>query len=178
MTVPSKLIVGDTWEWSRSLADYPADQWDATWYFQNIEGSFSVAGTADGTDHLATAAASVTATRKPGSYFWRLTVEQSDGASPPVITRKTVEEGWVTLDANPAKSGAFDHRSPARVMLENVEAYLSDPSNLTAAQFSYKGRALSRWSRAELLKERSMLLEEVRREQGIPSRLKVRFDRA
>jgi hypothetical protein len=178
VTVPTSLVAGDTWAWTETLTDYPASAWTATWYFQNEGGAFWVAGAADGDVHTASAAASVTAARKPGSYFWRLTVEQSDGGSPEVIERRTVGEGWTTVQPNPAKGGAIDHRSTAQIMLDNVEAYLRDPSNLTASQVSYKGRQLSRWNRADLIQERNQLREEVRRESGAPSRLKVRFDRA
>ena len=187
MSAPTELIAGDTWEWRETLADYPASAWTATWYFQNAGGAFSVAGTADGDVHVAASAASVTAIRKPGSYYWRLTVEQSDGGLPPVITRKTVDEGWTTIVPNPAKGGAFDHRTTARVVLDAIDAYLVDPTNLAAASYSLGGRSLSRWSRTDLLVERDKWTQEVRTEEaknamakglGNPRRLYVRFDRA
>ena len=186
MSAPTELIAGDTWEWRETLADYPASAWAATWYFQNSGGAFSVAGTADGDVHVAAAAASVTATRKPGSYYWRLTVQQSDGGDPEVITRHTVGEGWTTIVPNPAKGGGFDHRTTARVVLDAIDAYLSDPTNLAAASYSLGGRSLSRWSRADLLVERDKWKMEVSSEEaakgmanglGNPRRLYVRWGR-
>jgi hypothetical protein len=184
--VPAELIAGDTWEWRETLADYPASAWDAAWYFQNAGGAFSVAGVADGDVHTARVEASVTAARKPGDYYWRLTVEQGDGGVPEVITRKTVSEGWVAVTPNPAKGGALDHRSTARVVLEMINAYLSDPTNLAAASYSLAGRSLSRWTRTDLLIERDKWTQEVRSEEaaeamakglGNPRRLYVRWGR-
>jgi hypothetical protein len=186
MPAPTELIAGDTWEWTETLADYPASEWTATWYFQNAGGAFSVVGVADGDAYTASAAASVTASRKPGSYKWRLTVEQSDGGDPEIITRKTVGEGWTTVQPNPAKAGAVDHRSTARIVLEAIDAYLIDPTNLAASSYSLGGRSLSRWNRADLIVERDKWTQEVRSEEakaamanglGNPRRLYVRWGR-
>ena len=177
--VPADLIAGDTWDWERELSDYPAGTWTAVWYFGNALGQFSVAAGVSGTKHTASVAAATTAARVPGRYRWRLAV--SSGG-----TRYTVEEGWAEVLQDPATATNVDWRSSARVQLDNVESYLRDPNNLSAASYSIGGRALSRWSRAELLAEQSRLRMEVRSEDaaedmaaglGNPRRLYARFGR-
>jgi hypothetical protein len=71
-------------------------------------------------------------------------------------------------------------------MLDNIEAYLKDPSNLTAASYSIAGRSLSRWNRADLLAERDRLKSDINRERqaeklrnglGTNQQIRVRFTR-
>lgn len=178
--VPEQLLAGDTWEWTRDLADYPAGTWTSVVYFEKHDANFAVTGVASGTSHTFTIAAATTAGYRAGKYRWRLAVTSAG-------VRKTVEEGIVEVLPDPAAAGNFDHRTAARVVLEQVDAYLKDPTNLQAAAYSINGRSLSRYSLTELLRLRSQMAEEVKREemaeraqQGMPSprRLYVRFDRA
>ena len=157
--VPDQLLAGDTWEWTRELSEYPAPTWSATYYFEKADANFAANAAASGSAFAVTVAASTTATYRAGKYRWRLVVTSAG-------VRKTVDEGWLEVLPDPAASGNVDHRTPARVMLENVEAFLMDPTNLLAANYSVAGRALSRWSRADLLAERDRLRAEVRREES------------
>jgi len=126
-------------------------------YFEKSDSSFNVAGVASGTSHGFTVAAATSAGYRSGKYRWRLVVTAAG-------VRKTAEEGWVDVLPDPAAAGNVDHRSAARVMMDNVEAYLRDPDNLRAASFGLGGRSLSRWSRPDLIAERSRLQAEVARE--------------
>lgn len=177
--VPAELIAGDTWEWERELADYPAPTWDVVWYFEKLDHNFSVSGVDSGTKHTGTVAAATSAAVKPGEYRWRLVATSGS-------TRKTVESGRLTVLPDPAAVGNFDHRTTARVVLDAIEAYLRDPTNLAAASYSLGGRSLSRWNRADLLVERDKWKAEAQSEaaaeriaagSGNPRRLYVRFDR-
>jgi hypothetical protein len=184
--VPASLIAGDTWEWTRTLADYPASLWTAAWYFENVSADrprrFSVAAVADGDVFTADVVATTTAGYAPVSYAWMLTVTRIADS-----VRKTVESGRLEVRPNPAASGNPDTRSTARVVLEMIDTYLRDPTNLAAASYSLAGRSLSRWSRTDLLVERDKWTQEVRSEEAVenmskglgnPRRLYVRFDRA
>jgi hypothetical protein len=176
--IPAELIAGDTWEWSRDLEDYPAPTWDAVWHFEKADYNFSVSATDDGTAHAATVAAATTAVYRPGRYRWRLVVTSS-------TARKSVEQGWLEVIPDPAAAGNLDHRTTARVVLDHINAYLKDPTNLTAANYALGGRSLSRWSRADLLVERDKWIAEARSEDAVermaaglgnPRRLYVRFN--
>jgi hypothetical protein len=91
--------------------------------------------------------------------------------------RRTVEKGWSTVVADPAAVGNVDYRSTARIALEMIEAYLTDPTNLTAASYQVGGRSLSRWSRADLLAERDKWKMEVAAELGGSRHLYARLNR-
>lgn len=158
--VPDELIAGDTWEWERDLSDYPASTHSAAWYFEKADHSFSVAAVASVDTFTATVVAATSAAVRPGKYRWRLVVTRTADS-----VRKTAESGWLEVLRDPAAAGNVDHRTTARVMLDNIEAYLRDPTNITAASYSLGGRSLSRWSRAELIAERSRLQSEVRAEE-------------
>lgn len=157
--VPAELIAGDTWAWTRDLSDYPAGTWDSAWYFEKADFNFSVAGVDSGTRHTATIAAATSAGYRAGTYRWRLVATRTSDS-----VRKTVEEGWLEVLPDPAAAGNVDHRSSARVMLDNIEEYLRDPLSLRAASYSLGGRSMSKWNRADLITERSRLKAEVARE--------------
>lgn len=179
--VPAELIAGDTWEWTRELDDYPASAWTSVWYFEKADHNFSVVGVASADVHTATVAAATTAVIRAGKYRWRLVVTRIADS-----VRKSVDESWLEVLPDPAAVGNVDHRTTARVVLDMIDAYLRDPTNLTAASYSLGGRSLSRWSRADLLVERDKWQAEVRAEEasermaaglGNPRRLYARFDR-
>lgn len=179
--IPDELIAGDTWEWTRELADYPPSTHSAAWYFEKSDFNFSVVAGESADTYTGTVAAATSATYRAGKYRWRLVVTRTADS-----VRKTAESGWLEVQPDPAAAGNVDHRSTARIMLDNIEAYLRDPGNMTAASYSLGGRSLSRWNRADLLVERDKLAGEVRSEEaaeriaaglGNPRRLYVRFDR-
>lgn len=177
--VPAELIAGDTWSWTRDLsADYPASAWTGAWYFEKAEKAFTVAAVASGNVFTATVAAATSAAYPAGEYRWRFVATRISDS-----VRKSVEQGWVKVLADPAAAGTYDTRTTARVMLDNIEAYLRDPTGLTASSYSLGGRSLSRWARADLLVERDKLKAEVKAEErreklaagvGVP-RLQTRF---
>lgn len=179
MSEPSSIYAGDTITWTKSLSAYPAPTWTLKYSLVRDGGAYDITAAADGSDFLVTVPASTSADWLPADYTWTAYVTDS-------TQRFTVETGTIKVLANPA-SGGYDARTTAKVMLDNIEAYLIDPNNLAAASYSIGGRSLSRWSRGELLTERDRLMNEVRSQQaaqriarglGNPRRLYVRFDRA
>lgn len=179
--VPAELIAGDTWEWTRELADYPPATHSAVWYFEKADHNFSVSAGETGNTYTGTVAAATSAGYRAGKYRWRLVVTRTADS-----VRKTVEQGWLEVLPDPAAVGNVDHRTTARIALEMIEAYLVDPTNLAAANFMLGGRQLVRWSRRELLVERDKWRAELKGEEatermraglGNPRRMYVRFDR-
>jgi hypothetical protein len=174
-SLPSEVIAGDTWQWTRELAAYPAGTWTGTVYFENKDGAFSVAGSASGTTHSFSIAAATTATYMPGRYAWKLRV--TDG-----ITVATVESGSVEVLLNPATAGRRDTRSWARRTLEAVEAFLEGNASTAQASMTLQGRSIARWSLAELTQWREKLRAEVKVEEqgeraGLGRNIKVRYGR-
>lgn len=155
---PSELVVGDTWSWKRSLADYPANAspaWVLTYYFRGQAGEFSVACSADGSDQLAAVAKATTATYKPGLYSWIAVV--TDGT-----TRTTLGRGITNLKPDPAATGAgLDPRSHARKTLDAVEAVIENRATKDQQAYTIGGRSLQRMKVEELLMLRDRYRAEV-----------------
>lgn len=170
--LPSELIAGDTWRWTRDLADYPAGTWTATVYFEASHGTFNSTASASGTTHSFTIAAATTTGYVPGLYGWRLRV--TDGT-----TTTTVESGMVDVLVDPGKAGKTDTRSWARRTLEAVEAFLEGNASTAQASMSIQGRALSHWALADLQGLHDWLQAKVRSEEassgGKGRDIKVRF---
>jgi len=73
-----------------------------------------------------------------------------------------------------------DNRSHARKVLENIETYLENSGNLSAASYEIAGRKLQRFSLPELLAMRDKYKGEVAREdaamnvsRGLPDRRRI-----
>lgn len=176
---PARLRAGDTWKWTRSLADYPAGTWTLKYRFKNAAGGFEITATASGTDHAVTVAAATTGTYTSGSYQWIAWVESGS-------EKYTVDEGTLQVDPDyrgGTASAALDDRSHARKTLTALESWIEshDPA---VAEYEIAGRRMKYIPIKDLL----MLLEryrgEVAREDdaarlaaGLPGRNKlyVRF---
>lgn len=176
-TEPTSLIAGDTAKWLKTLADYPAsDGWSLAYTLINSAGKITFAASASGADHLVNVSAATTAAWAPGSYNWRAQVSKSGEVY-------TVGSGSVSVQ-NAFASATLDARSHARKALANIEAYLENASNLSAAEYQIAGRSLKRISLDELLRLRGRYQAEVAREDaaqrvaqglGDPRRVYVRF---
>jgi hypothetical protein len=172
-SVPTELIAGDTWQWTRDLADYPAGTWTATVYFENKDGVFNVTASASGTTHSFTIAAATTTGYKPGRYGWRLRV--TDGT-----TTTTVENGLTEVQIDPAKAGKADTRTWARRVLDAIEATLEGRASSDQLAMSINGRSISRTPFSELMDARDRFRNEVRAQEspagsGKGRDIKVRF---
>jgi hypothetical protein len=174
--VPSELIAGDTWVWTRDLADYLAPTWVATIYFEFAGSQFSQAATGSGSTHTFTIAAATTALKKAGRYRWW--IRATDGS-----TITTIEEGWTDVKPDPAATGTRDHRSWARRTLDAIEATLEGKASADQSAMTINGRSISRIPLVELREWRNELRNEVRTEEqgadaGHGRDIKVRFKRA
>lgn len=174
--LPTELIAGDTWQWDRDYGDYPQPTWTSTAYFETAGKTFNVASSANGTAQRFTIAAGTTSSYPPGRY--RIRVRVTDGSQSFIA-----ESGWCEVQVDPAAAGTFDPRTPARKMLDAIEAFLIGNASTAQASMSLNGRQISRWSLAELTQWRDQLRAEVRAEEqgsraGVGRNIKVRFGRA
>ena len=144
---PASLRCGDTWQWSRTLADYPAGTWTLKYRFKSAAGGFEIVATASGTDHAVSVAAATTAPYTAGSYTWMAWVEA--GAE-----KFTVDQGTVELlpDYRTGTStAALDDRSHAKKVLDAIEAWIEgrDPA---VAEYEIAGRRMKYIPPADLVK--------------------------
>ena len=155
---PSSLRAGDTWKWTRTLADYPAGTWTLKYRFKNATAYFEIVAGTSGTDHLVSVAAATTAAYAAGSYTWMAWVE--GGSS----EKYTVDTGTLAVDPDyRASTAAYDGRSHARKMLDAIEAWLEarDPA---VAEYEIAGRRMKYIPITELIAMRSRYRLEVQSE--------------
>jgi hypothetical protein len=171
-TEPTSVTAGDTLTWRRSLPDYPASAgWVLSYALANADGLITITATADGDDHLVSVAAATSAGYLPGEYAWQSYVTKS-------ADRYMVDRGALTILPNLATQGAgFDLRTPTKVALDKIDAWLSRPDTLPfVSEYEIAGR---RMKYADVLAMRSKLVAELTREgvvaSGTGTRLVVRF---
>lgn len=171
-TEPTALIAGDTAKWLKTLTDYPASEgWTLSYTLVSASNRITFNASASGNDYLVSVSAATTESWVSGSYEWRAQVTKSGEVF-------TVETG--TISVQPSFGSAIDGRSHARKALSNIEAYLENAGNLTAASYEIAGRKLQRFSLPELLALRDKYKGEVAREdaasgasRGLPDRRRV-----
>jgi len=157
-TEPSALRIGDTWKWTKTLADYPATSWTLKYRFKSAAGGFEITASTAGTDYSITVAAATTAAYTAGAYSWMAWVE--GGSS----EKYTVDTGTATLDPdyrNGTAAAAFDDRTHARTVLDAIEAMIEGRASKDQQEYEIAGRRLRRMPIADLLKFRQHYKAEV-----------------
>jgi len=114
---PKSARSGDTWQWSRSFADYPAPTWVLTYTLFNAATKVSIVAAADGTEHAVTVSAATTANYTAGRYEWIASVASGS-------ERYQIDAGVIDILPNVAALSKYDGRSHARIMLDAIEALL------------------------------------------------------
>jgi hypothetical protein len=159
---PAELRAGDTWKWTRSLADYPASAWTLKYRFKSPTAGFEITATTSGNDYAITVTAATTAGYAAGTYTWIAWVE--GGTS----EKYTVDTGIMAVDAD-YRSGtataALDDRSHARKTLAAIESWI-ESRNPGVAEYEIAGRRMKYISTSELLKLRQSYKTEVAAEEA------------
>lgn len=152
--LPRRITIGDTVTWDETLADFPASApWILSYNFTGPLATFKSTHAAVGDDHRITI---VTTELEVGAYDYQKKV--SDGVS----ISFTLERGEVFVDPDlSADDAGVDRRPYAVIALENIEALLQGKATKDQTSYSLNGRALSRYSIAELQEWRAQLRSEV-----------------
>jgi len=114
-TEPPVARAGDTWAWTRDLADYPSSVWTLTYTLWTATAAYSVTAAASGDTHSISVPPATTAAYAAGRYEWVARV--SDGTD-------TFTVGAGSIQILPAVGAAMDTRSHARRMLDAINAML------------------------------------------------------
>lgn len=97
---PQYLTSGLTWQWRKSLTEYPASAgWTVSYLFSGPAGGFEVVAVADGDGHAVNESAAATATRPAGEYRVAGVARKGDDAF-------GFFTGAITVAALPNASGA------------------------------------------------------------------------
>lgn len=167
-TIPSKIIAGDSLSLSLLAPDgcSAAEGWTLSLTlvpFGSSGAAKIVTTTGADPDNAAAFLLSVpsvtTSSWSAGEYSWVTSVSKAS-------ERSTFASGRTAVQADPATATTLDLRTTARKVLDAIDAYLADASNLDAASYTIAGRSLSRFPRAELIAERSRWQSEVAREEA------------
>lgn len=170
---PTTANAGDTWRWTRTLADYPASAgWALSYTLINAAAKITINASASGDDHAVTVSAATTAGYAAGSYDWRARVSKAGEVY-------TVGEGRITV-RNAFGGSTFDARSHARKTLEAIEAVIEGRASSATLEYSIAGRTLKHIPMADLLSLRDKYRAEVAREDaaaavaaGLPDKRRV-----
>ena len=160
--IPASAMAGDTLSWRKALPDYPASIWTLTYSLLNADGKITIIGTADGDEHVLSAAAATTADWDAGVYQWVATV--SDGTD-----RHTVGSGSITIKADlVAQLAGYDARTTARKALDDLRAALATwiSTKGHVQTYTIDGVQMSFASAADLKARISILEKEVAREEA------------
>ena len=172
-TEPTTLIAGDTAKWIKILVDHLSSSgWSLTYTLINAAAKITFAASASDNNFLVNVPADTTENWAAGSYSWRSQVSR-DGEV------YTVGSGTIAVQPSFGVN-TLDNRSFARTALGNIEAYLQNGANLTAASYEIAGRKLQRISVPDLLVMRDRYRAEVAREDaaanvaaGLPDRRRI-----
>ena len=161
-TEPTELRAGDTWRWTRSLADYPASSgWTLKYRYKNAAGGFEIVATTSGDGFSVSVAAATTTGYAAGTYAWTAWVE--GGTS----EKYTVDGGVCTVKADyraAAATVALDDRTHARKVLDAIEAVIEGRAAKDQEEYEIAGRRLKHTSIPVLLKLRQAYRAEVRQQ--------------
>ena len=163
MGIPSSLRAGDTWFWTESVSDYPADAgWSLVYVLLPVEGSgtkLTLTATASGSDYAVTVTAATTAGYVAGTYTCSGRVSLAGEAYsldtlPPTVT--------VLPDL--AAQTTYDARSTATKALAKIDAWLSGDKSFEVASYVIADRQIQNHPLPDLMALRSELRVEVQRE--------------
>ena len=170
---PTTANAGDTWRWTRTLADYPASAgWALSYTLINAAAKITINASASGDAHAVTVSAATTAGYAAGSYDWRARISKAGEVY-------TVGEGRITV-RNAFGGATFDARSHARKTLEAIEAVIEGRASSEVSYYMIGNRQLRYMTPAELLTLRDKYRAEVAREDaaaavaaGLPDKRRV-----
>lgn len=162
-TEPTELRAGDTWQWTKTLVDFPASApWTLKYRFKNADGGFAVSASADGDGYAVTVSAATSADLRAGVYSWFSWVENADAS-----VKHSVGAGTLTVLPDFRAAAAdqpFDNRTHARTVLDAIEAVLEKRATLDQEGYEIAGRSLKRTPIADLIKLRQHYRAEVQAE--------------
>lgn len=134
---PTSARAGETWEWKKTLSDYPSDTWTLSYALHNAASLIEITAAADGTGYLVDVAAATTGAYTAGRYDY--VAQVTDGTDVYTV-------GTGSIDVLAKITAAADGRSHARIMLEAIQATLqgsATASQLDIVSGSHNGRAVT-----------------------------------
>jgi hypothetical protein len=173
---PQRLRAGDTWEWTKRLDQYPADQWTLKYFLRAVSaagsGTIDIVAAQDpndGTLHHITVAALTTAPLAVGEWSWMAACfDKATG-----LLRYTIEMGTVFVDVNLQVAAAgVDGRTHNQKMYDAIVAALEKRVTKGEESYQINGRSLKHLSPKELEDWKGIYANRVRKEMADNGQLK------
>lgn len=159
---PARLTAGDSWSWEiADPAEYPSAEFILSYALAPVAGGAVVAVEAEAPSPVAVAfrlGATATASLAPGRWRWSLFA--ADAA---LDLRETIASGVLEVLANPLATG--DTRSPARRILDAIDATIAGKVTKDSQSYAIEGRTISRIPLPDLMAARTRYAAIVRREE-------------
>lgn len=156
-TEPASVTAGDTVTWSKSLPNYPASAgWVLAYTLINASAKIVIESIAEGDAHRVEAAALVTAAWAAGDYTLHGVVSKAG-------QRFTVFSGAISIRPDISAATTLDARSPAKKMLEALEAAYTNYISIGqahVAEYEIAGRRMKFRQAGEIWQQ----IEKLRRE--------------
>jgi len=162
MNIPSRLQIGDSWNWAESLPDYPASAgWALSFsLYRYGQPVIQIDATASGNDFSISVSAATTAGKAAGEWQW--TAYVTKGAD-----RFTVGTGTVTLLPDlAAATEASDLRTENEKILDALIATQQRRATKEQESTQIGGRAIRYMAPDELEKMIGIYSYKVKAEQG------------
>jgi len=142
-----KLYVGDTWDFTESISDYPASSYTVTCYLKyQTSATISIVGVADGDDHQFVKTAAATAAYTAGKYQYQFVAVDDGGV------KTTTATGIITV--YDALETATDSRGYWAKRLADLQTAYTNMAGREYTEIEIAGRKV-KYSRTELLSELS-----------------------
>lgn len=166
MSEPKFFTKGETISWTRSFNDYPATEWDLTYYFRGRTNGFDIAAAADGTSFIAETPSDLT--NGAGVYQWQAQVTNGEKTI-------VVDSGNVEILPNFAgiqTTEGFDGRTQTEKDLAAVKEMLSGKASKDVQSYQIGNRQLQHISINDLLALKHELTKDVIKERRAKTRKK------
>jgi hypothetical protein len=159
---PDRAVAGDTWKWTRALADYlPSDGWVLTYSIRGLSVLLDadVVVTPGASNYAVAVAANKTAALLPGTYRWAAFVTKAG-------ERYTADEGVLVVERNLSTAAAGDALSHAEKALPIVEAALAGRLTADVEEYMINGKQVRKIGVPELKKLRKQYRNEIWRQRN------------
>jgi hypothetical protein len=157
-TEPNEITQGERIEWTKTLSGYPATEYTLQYRIRGVGPGVDITATADGDAHNAVITTAQSVLFAVGTYHWQQWVtEIADADNVIQLSSGTLNvlRGFVE-----SETGNIDLRSPAKIMLDSINAALYAFSTSDVQEYEITTPAGSRRVKRS---DKSQLLE-MRRE--------------
>lgn len=162
-TEPKSFLQGETLEWSREFADFPASEgWTLKYFFRGQGKGFDAVAAPDGDSFVVTVATATTAAMSVADYSWQAIAEKDGKKFLADSGFAEVKKGFAASAVDPDAS--LDVRSENEKTLAAVRAMIAGKATLDQMEYTIGNRQLKRIPITDLILLEQRYEQKVRQE--------------